>query len=111
MNENLQAGTTYTISSDYPSREGFTFKGWKSSLDGKVLPAGSVMTITKDLTLTAQWEVIKRIITYDDGQTKQEVTEVQGATHKISIANPTKAGFTFKGWKWDRLYKKTKRLK
>ncbi|MEG0255323.1 InlB B-repeat-containing protein [Vagococcus sp.] len=111
VNENLQAGTTYTISSDYPSREGFTFKGWKSSLDGKVLPAGSVMTITKDLTLTAQWEVIKRIITYDDGQTKQEVTEVQGATHKISIANPTKAGFTFKGWKWDRLYKKDETIK
>ena len=34
---------------------GYTFLGWKSSVDGKVYDAGETVTIYRDTTFTAQW--------------------------------------------------------
>ena len=40
----------------YPlSKNGYTFLGWKSSVDGKVYDAGETVTIYRDTTFTAQW--------------------------------------------------------
>lgn len=35
--------------------QGYTFLGWKSSVDGKVYDAGETVTIYRDTTFTAQW--------------------------------------------------------
>ena len=62
MPENLQTyylkDTIYTVSSNVPQRDGYTFAGWKSSEGGTVYKTGGDMQFTmpnKDVTLTAQW--------------------------------------------------------
>ena len=50
--------TIYTVSSNVPQRDGYTFAGWKSSEGGTVYKTGGDMQFTmpnKDVTLTAQW--------------------------------------------------------
>lgn len=42
-----------------PSKEGYTFKGWKSSVNNQVYNAGVSFTPTADTTMTAQWEINK----------------------------------------------------
>ncbi len=42
-----------------PSKEGHTFKGWKSSVNGQVYNAGSDYEPSQDVTMTAQWEINK----------------------------------------------------
>ena len=37
------------------TKNGYTFLGWKSSVDGKVYDAGETVTIYRDTTFTAQW--------------------------------------------------------
>ncbi|MDR0875859.1 MAG: InlB B-repeat-containing protein [Clostridiales Family XIII bacterium] len=49
-------GTAYTISSQTPQREGYTFDGWSSSLSGAIVQSGGVFTMPRaNVVLTAQW--------------------------------------------------------
>lgn len=45
---------------DAPTREGYTFVGWRASWDGKLYAAGSTVTlpqnITGNVTMSAEWE-------------------------------------------------------
>lgn len=47
---------TYTVATDEPKREGYTFKGWKQDGSETLLHAGDHITLTGDATLTAEWE-------------------------------------------------------
>ena len=50
--QTVQKGTTVTL--EAPTKEGHLFKGWK---DGeKVYRAGETITVTGDMTLTAEWK-------------------------------------------------------
>ncbi|MCR0248129.1 MAG: InlB B-repeat-containing protein [Clostridium sp.] len=86
------------------SKTGYTFKGWTTD---------SITTPTKGLTIpthssgnktfTANWEIITYDISYDlkggsleDGKTNPTTYDVE--TESITLNNPTRTGYTFKGW-------------
>lgn len=81
-----------------PKRAGYVFKGWR--LDGKTYDFNQ--PVTKDLTLTADWELAasdKHTVTFDTkgGSAVSPVTVKDGNT----IAKPevpARKGYEFKGW-------------
>ena len=80
-----------------PTREGYIFKGWDADFSN----------ITADLTVNATWEeapapVTTYKVTFTDGQggilSEQDVEEGKAAE---APADPTREGYTFKGWDAD----------
>ena len=94
--------TSATITLNNPTKDGFNFTGWSGS-NGNT-PQTSV-TIPKgssgNKTFTANWTPISYSITYNlDGGT---LTEANPANYDITsdtitLNNPTKDGYNFKGW-------------
>jgi len=99
------ADATYTVESDditltNPTREGYTFTGWTGTGLGEAtmtvtIPTGS----TGDRTYTANWTPI----TYDISYTLNGGEATNPATYTIesetiTLTNPTREGYTFKGW-------------
>lgn len=71
-----------------PERVGFVFKGWDQDFSN----------ITSDLIVTALWDVKKVTVKYIvDGLIYAEV-EVEYGKAPTAPADPTKDGYTFKGW-------------
>ena len=58
--ETILYGDT-TIIKSAPTRENYKFTGWKT--DNKILNPNDILIITKDITLTAQWEQVSTPIT------------------------------------------------
>ncbi|WP_186565770.1 InlB B-repeat-containing protein [Lawsonibacter celer] len=96
----------YTIESEAitlvnPTREGYTFKGWSSTgLEGDTNLNVTIATgSTGDRSYTANWTPI----TYDISYTLNGGEETNPATYTIesetiTLTNPTREGYTFKGW-------------
>ena len=106
--------TKYTIESDEytlptPTKTGYTFGGWyeNSGLTGNaVTKIASGSTGTK--TFWAKWNAIEYAITYNlDGGTNNasNPTKYTIETATITLANPTKTGYTFGGWYSDAALK------
>ncbi len=76
---------------DNPTRKGYTFKGWDKEIP-KTMPA-------ENITLKAQWEINQYTITFDTngGSEIAPITQDYG-TEITAPANPTRKGYTFKGW-------------
>ena len=53
--DGIPGGADYTISSDVPVYEGFTFNGWISSVDGKLYNPGDTVTVDSDIVFVASW--------------------------------------------------------
>ena len=83
-------GTKITAPAD-PTRKGYTFKGWDKEIP-KTMPA-------ENITVTAQWEINRYTITFDTagGSEIAPITQDYG-TNITAPANPTRKGYTFKGW-------------
>ena len=83
-------GTPITAPAD-PTREGYTFIGWDREIP-TTMPA-------EDITVTAQWEINRYTITFDTagGSEIAPITQDYG-TNITAPANPTRKGYTFKGW-------------
>ena len=83
-------GTNITSPAD-PIREGYTFKGWDKEIP-KTMPA-------ENMTVKAQWEINRYTITFDTagGSEIAPITQDYG-TNITAPANPTRKGYTFKGW-------------
>ena len=82
---------------DAPEKTGYTFDGWY--LNGKEFNFET--PITENITLTAAWETVQYTITYDlDYGTVAGTnpTEYNITSSDITLINPTKTGYTFKGW-------------
>ena len=89
--------TTSTIKLQDPTKKGYTFKGWyNGSKKVTEIKKGS----TGDITLTAKWEIITYKITYKlaGGKAVKNPTSYKVITSTITLKNPTKKGYTFKGW-------------
>ena len=89
-----------TITQDYgtpitapanPTRKGYTFKGWDKEIP-ETMPA-------ENITVKAQWEINRYTITFDTagGSEIAPITQDYG-TNITAPANPTRKGYTFKGW-------------
>ena len=83
-------GTKITIPEN-PTKTGYTFKGWDKEIPG-TMPEG-------DMTITATWEIIQYTITFDTngGSEIEPITQDYG-TEITAPEDPTKTGYTFKGW-------------
>lgn len=100
---------TYDVEADLavPTREGYTFIGWKDASTGNVYKAGEkAKNLTSkengEVALTAVWDITGYNVTYDLG----EGTIAEGAnpdTYTPGAAEapldyPVREGYTFDGW-------------
>ena len=76
---------------DNPTRKGYTFKGWDKEIP-KTMPA-------ENMTVKAQWKINQYTITFDTngGSEIAPITQDYG-TEITAPDNPTRKGYTFKGW-------------
>ena len=76
---------------DKPTRKGYTFKGWDKEIP-ETMPA-------ENMTVKAQWEINQYTIAFDinGGSEIAPITQDYG-TEITAPANPTRKGYTFKGW-------------
>ena len=89
---------TYTVESDTitfaePTRTGYTFAGWNI----EIIPSGS----TGNKIITASWTPIVYTITYNLNGGSNALSNPATYTiesNTITLATPTKTGYTFTGW-------------
>ena len=76
---------------DNPTRKGYTFKGWDKEIP-ETMPA-------ENITVKAQWEINQYTIAFDTngGSEIAPITQDYG-TAITAPDNPTRKGYTFKGW-------------
>lgn len=101
--------TTSTITLQSPTRSGYSFGGWysDSGFTKKVTTIDKGSTGNK--TLYAKWSKKKYTITYKlNGGTANSAnpTSYYVTTDTITLQNPTRKGYTFKGWYSDSSYTK-----
>ncbi len=91
-----------TITLNNPTKNGYNFKGWTGS-NGNV--PQTTVTIgngsTGDKNYTANWALVNYTITYnlDRGRVhKSNPTKYDITSATITLNNPTKSGYSFKGW-------------
>ena len=81
-----------------PSKTGYTFKGWKTSLDSKDF--FSFGSISSDFTLYPVWEINSYKVTFVYGEdvdfSSSEITVDHGST--IPPQDVTRTGYELKGW-------------
>ena len=108
------ANVNIKLSSDVPTRKGYTFLGWNTKADGKgtAYAAGAIYKNDQNggtVTLYAQWTPWKHVLHYNKNvptsSTSQTVsnmpvdqTKTFGQLMTISNLVPTRKGYTFAGW-------------
>ncbi len=77
-----------------PTRSNYIFSGWK---EGDSIPLGS----TGNKTFTATWTPVRYDITYVLNGGTNDKANPSGYTieDKVTLKNPTRAGYVFAGWK------------
>jgi uncharacterized repeat protein (TIGR02543 family) len=101
-------GWATTVSSNTPTRTGYTFNGYNTSSDGTSgtnYAAGASITLTSNVTLYAKWTANTYAVTYyGNGNTGGSVPDSQTKTHatnltlRTNVNSLTKTGYTFSGW-------------
>ena len=93
-------GSSIRLSTQVPTRTGYTFKGWATSSTAAVAQyqPGDTYTADADLTLYAVWAINSYSITYYDGTNVLSGSSKNYGESVRIIAGPTKEGYTFKGW-------------
>jgi uncharacterized repeat protein (TIGR02543 family) len=93
---------TFTIEDDPivlqdPTRDGYTFNGWKS----ESVTVSTVGGVTTNIVLTAQWLLIRYNITYvlDGGQNNFDNPRNFNVEETYPLLPAVKEGYTFTGWK------------
>lgn len=93
---------TLKLSTTTPTRTGYTFNGWNTnnSGTGTNYAAGANYTANVNVTLYAKWTAVNYTISYtlNGGSVSTNPTSYTIATNTITLNNPTKDGYTFKGW-------------
>ena len=102
--QTVQKGKTVTL--EAPTKEGHLFTGWKGE-KGNSYPAGADgkvnITVTEDMTLTAEWKklpsaLVRIEIDANGGVGGSGSQTVQKGT-TVTLEAPTKEGHLFTGWK------------
>ena len=74
-----------------PVREGYTFLGWNPALPDKMPLNG--------LSVTAQWQINKHVLTYYvDNEVYKTIENIEYVTPITPESEPTKVGYSFSGW-------------
>ena len=102
--QTVEKGKTVTL--EAPTKEGHLFTGWKDE-KGNSYPAGADgkvnITVTEDMTLTAEWKKLPSALVRIEIDTNGGVggsgsqTVEKGKT--VTLEAPTKEGHLFTGWK------------
>ena len=105
-------GKTYTLTKNGFKKKGYTFKGWRTSKngDGKLYKnQAEIKNLSAKsggkVTLYAQWSKTKYTITYKLNKgtnSKSNPSSYTITTKTIKLKNPTRKGYTFKGWYSDK---------
>ena len=95
---------SYTLPT--PTRTGYTFAGW---YNGSTKYTGGTWKRTSDLKLTAKWNIITYNISYtmNGGTNPSSNPKTYDVEDTITLAQPTKTGYTFAGWTGTGLSKPT----
>lgn len=96
-------GTTVTIPAIEPMRTGYMFNGWNTLANGSGVTwnPGNTLTVTEDLTLSAQWLANTYTLRYNanGGGGSPDPAEVStNASVTVSSIVPTRVGYAFAGW-------------
>lgn len=100
-------GTTITLSSSTPTRNGYTFAGWNTAPDASGVNytgGGSLTLPASNVTLYAKWTATPYTLTYsanggDSGSVPAaETGKNVGEAVTLSATVPTKTGYWFNGW-------------
>ena len=97
---------TAPVKPDGFSYTGHSFIGWKDGLDNDYA-VGDPLTITADITLTAQWALngsfdVKFFQGYGDPDAQiGETQSISTGGHAAAPTDPERAGFAFLGWSYD----------
>ena len=101
-NQTKTHGQSLTLSSVKPTKDGYTFQGWSTTLNGSVqYNPGSAYTGNANLTLYAVWNPVKYPIYFNaNGGTGAPGTQYQTHFEYLTLSSvvPKKDGYTFKGW-------------
>ena len=100
--------TTAIITLKNPTRKGYTFKGWYSDAKFKTKVTKITKGTKKNITLYAKWAINTYKITYKLNSGKNNAKNPKSykvTTATITLKNPTRKGYTFKGWYSDSKYK------
>ena len=95
-----------TLSSNSPTRSGYSFSGWNTKADGSGTnySGGTSYTTNADLTLYAKWTNVTYTISYNKNTSDSvsnipgNQTKTYGQTITLSSNTPTRTGYTFNGW-------------
>lgn len=96
--------TAAAVTLPSPSRDGFTFTGWNTKVDGSGTgyAAGASFTPDGNITLYAQWIQIvpdEFTLTYNaNGGSGAPAPQTGSGSVTLSSAKPTRSGYTFLGW-------------
>jgi uncharacterized repeat protein (TIGR02543 family) len=105
----VQAGANETITIPGKNdlwKTGHVFAGWNTAQDGSgvLYPAGSSLTVNRDIILYARWTAITYTVTcHANGATSGSAPAAQTVTEGESVTLPaggglSKTGFYFAGW-------------
>ena len=97
---NAKTDSTFRLP-DAPARTCYTFDGWFMDESGTTAFDAAAMPAS-DTTVYAKWTPVEYAITYN-GLEGAELSQPNPATYTIetpdfTLTNPTKPGYTFKGW-------------
>lgn len=115
FDEDAETTATYqgnmTYASPIPTRDGYTFTGWKKAGASKVAykyntktaicPVKNASTTSSSVTLTAAWKAITYTVSYTmngGAKGKGSTTKFTAETAEIQIKAPTKKNADFSGW-------------
>lgn len=106
--ENSSYSYNHTLSSGTPAKTGYTFTGYRSSIDSLLYSPGDTISLTsanRTATLTAEWaENHSYSIEYNMNggsgtiATQSNTTTATSWTTTLSGTSPSRSGYNFKGW-------------
>ena len=94
-------GTNNGLSLPTTTREGYTFQGWYTEIEGGIPVSEALSSISADLILYAHWTINDYTLTYDVNGGNALSTDHKEVTYNTAygeLPTPTRTGYTFGGW-------------